>query len=168
MEISRATESHVAPVWALMQRCRDALLREGIDQWDSLYPTRAVPESDAGKGTLYVLEGAEGLTGCVTLDTVQAKEYQDVQWNAGEPALVVHRVCIDPAAQGRGLSHRLMDFAEQHAARHGYASVRLDAYSANTRSVALYRRRGYREAGQIFFPRRNLPFHCFELRVRQP
>lgn len=166
MEIILASALHVDAVWTLMQRCHDALLREGIAQWDSVYPTREVPEKDVSRGALYVLESVEGVAGCMTLDEVQAKEYAEVAWTGGEPALVVHRVCIDPAFQGHGLSHRLMDFVEAHAARRGYASIRLDAYSANARSVALYRRRGYREAGQIFFPRRPLPFHCFELLVR--
>jgi hypothetical protein len=34
--------------------------------------------------------------------------------------------------------------------------------------VELYRRRGYREAGMIFFARRALPFHCFELVLGPP
>jgi ribosomal protein S18 acetylase RimI-like enzyme len=58
-----------------------------------------------------------------------------------------------------------MEFAELYATRSGYASVRLDAYTGNPRSVNLYRRRGYREVGQIRFPRRELPFWCFELIV---
>jgi hypothetical protein len=61
-----------------------------------------------------------------------------------------------------------MDFAESHAARSGYASIRLDAYTGNPRSVQLYRRRGYREVGQVYFPRRTLPFWCFELIVDGP
>ncbi|WP_173049782.1 hypothetical protein [Nitrospira sp. KM1] len=44
--------------------------------------------------------------------------------------------------------------------------VRLDAYSGNPQALTLYRRRGYREAGQVTFPRRALPFICFEFEVR--
>jgi hypothetical protein len=61
-----------------------------------------------------------------------------------------------------------MEFAESHAAQSGYASVRLDAYTANQRSVELHRRRGYREVGQVYFPRRSMPFWCFELVVDEP
>ena len=165
MQVVLASPQHVDPVWTLMQRCQEALLREGIEQWDAVYPTRAVPVADVIRNVLYVLEGDGGVVGCVTLDELQAKEYRTVSWTGREPALVVHRLCVDPAEQGRGHAQRLMDFAEQHAAGRGYASVRLDAYTANARSVAFYRRRGYREAGQIFFPRRPLPFYCFELEI---
>ena len=164
MHIVEADERHVAPVWALVERCRDALAREGIAQWDAVYPTAATVEQDVARRSLFVLEdaGAGGVVGCVTLTPEQDPEYGTVAWALPEPALVVHRLCVEPAMQGRGHAHRIMGFAESHAAARGYASVRLDAYTGNPRAVALYRRRGYREAGQVFFPRRALPFSCFE------
>src|SRR5213075_3263091 len=90
---------------------------------------------------------------------------QQVAWSAREPALVVHRLCVDPSEQQKGVARQLMDFTESYAASHGYRSVRLDAYSGNPRAVDFYRRRGYREAGIVFFPRRSGPFNCFELIV---
>ena len=41
-----------------------------------------------------------------------------------------------------------------HARDHGYACIRLDAYTGNPRAMALYERRGYRQIGQARFPRR--------------
>ena len=164
MRIVEAEARHVAPVWALVERCRDALARDGIAQWDAVYPTSATVEGDVARRALWVLEDAGGgtLVGCVTLTEDQNPEYATVGWTLPEPALVVHRLCVEPAAQGCGHAHRLMEFAESHAAARRCASVRLDAYTGNPRAVALYRRRGYREAGQVFFPRRTLPFYCFE------
>jgi ribosomal protein S18 acetylase RimI-like enzyme len=155
---------HVDPVWDLMARCKHALEAQAIFQWDELYPTRELIETDVHRGVLFVLEDDDGhCLASVVLDDRQAEEYTSLAWMGQEPALVVHRLCVDPAAQGRGHAHRLMEFAELHAARSGYASIRLDAYTGNPRSVALYRRRGYRTVGQIHFPRRELPFWCFEL-----
>jgi ribosomal protein S18 acetylase RimI-like enzyme len=166
MRIVAGEPRHVAAVWALVERCRDALARVGVTQWDAVYPTRETVEDDVRRRALWMLEGAgagaDDIVGCVTLTEDQDPAYVTVAWTLPEPALVVHRLCIDPAMQGRGRAHRLMDFAESHAAAHGYASIRLDAYTGNPRAVALYRRRGYREAGQVFFPRRTLPFYCFE------
>ena len=165
MRVVEGTGRDVGPVWDMLQRCRVALDAEGIHQWDDIYPTRAIVEKDVRRGALFVLEDDGRCVASVALDERQAKEYRSVVWTGAEPVLVVHRLCVDPMAQGRGLAHQLMDYAEQYAVRHGYASVRLDAYSGNPRSVRLYRRRGYREAGQLFFPRRPLPFHLFELHL---
>lgn len=164
MRVIKGEARHVDPVWALMQRCRRALEAEGIFQWDDAYPTRGTVDADARRGALYVLEDDAGhCLASVALDDVQSPEYATLQWSGDEPAIVVHRLCVDPPAQGRGHAHRLMEFAELHAVENGYASVRLDAYTGNHSSVQLYRRRGYREVGQVRFPRRELPFWCFEL-----
>ena len=166
MRVIQAESRHVDPAWKVMERCRLALDAEGIAQWDAVYPTRGVVEADVQRGALYVLEDEDGRCfGSVALDEDQADEYRQLSWTTAEPALVVYRLTIDPSVQGRGLGHELMGFAEAHAARCGYASVRLDAYTGNPRSAQLYRRRGYREVGQIRFPRRALPFWCFELPV---
>jgi ribosomal protein S18 acetylase RimI-like enzyme len=166
MRIIRAETHHVALVWDLMTRCKRALEAQDSDQWDDVYPTREIVETDARRGTLYVLEDDDGhCVASVTLDETQAAEYASLAWTGEQPALVVHRLCVDPEAQGRGHAHRLMAFAESYAAERNYASMRLDAYTGNPRSVQLYRRRGYREVGQIRFPRRELPFWCFELIV---
>jgi ribosomal protein S18 acetylase RimI-like enzyme len=166
MRITRAKERHVTPAWALMERCRHALEVQGIHQWDDVYPARETVANDVRRGALFVLEDADGnAVACVSLDDQQSEEYASLAWTGSEPALVVHRLCVDPGFQGRGYARQLMDFAESYAAQHGYASVRLDAYTANERSVDLYRRRGYREVGQVRFPRGELPFWCFELSV---
>jgi ribosomal protein S18 acetylase RimI-like enzyme len=157
--------AHVDAAWAVLARCRDALAASGVPQWDEVYPTRAVVAADAAAGTLHLLVEGGRVLGAVTVDARQDPEYAAVAWAYDEPALVVHRLCVDPEAQGRGLGARLMAHVEALGAARGYRSVRLDAYSANPASVALYRRRGYREAGQVHFARRPLPFHCFERAV---
>ena len=163
MQIVVAEYLQIAPVWALIEACKMALARAEITQWDDLYPARGVVESDIASGALYVLEEPSACLACVTLDTIQNREYRAVPWRTEEPALIVHRLCVDPAAEGRGFAKRLMAFAETHAKERGYRSIRLDAYSGNARALGLYARRGYAEVGEVFFPRRALPFRCFEM-----
>jgi ribosomal protein S18 acetylase RimI-like enzyme len=162
LTIVHADASHLDAAWAIIDRCRTALRERGIEQWDLVYPTRETVANDIANGRLYVVTDGSVCQATVALDTRQEPEYVAVPWNTSEPALVVHRLCVDPAMQGRGLGAQVMDFVESYAREQGYASIRLDAYSGNPDAVAFYRRRGYREAGQIFFPRRPLPFPCFE------
>jgi ribosomal protein S18 acetylase RimI-like enzyme len=169
MRVVIANDRHIDAAWDVMRRCKAALTARGIHQWDDVYPARDVIAADVARGALFVLEDEHGrCVGSVALDETQSEEYQSLTWTSPEPALVVHRLCVDPAEQGKGLARRLMDFAESLAVERGYASIRLDAYTGNPRSVQLYRRRGYREVGQVFFPRRALPFWCFELPLDRP
>ena len=161
--IRPAQLSDLEAAWQIVDRCRAVLRARGIHQWDDVYPTREVVEGDVERGRLFVALDSDGRPAAiVTVDAVQDAEYAAVPWTSAEPALVVHRLCVDPPAQGHGLGGQLMDFVESHARRQGFASIRLDAYTDNPDAMALYRRRGYREAGQVFFPRRLQPFACFE------
>jgi hypothetical protein len=53
-----------------------------------------------------------------------------------------------------------MDFAEHGAISDGYNAIRLDAFRQNPVAVALYERRGYRNAGVVLF--RKGPLYCYE------
>jgi GNAT superfamily N-acetyltransferase len=162
MKIIEARQDHIPAVAGLLSACMRTMRNNGIDQWDDIYPNEEVVTRDVNDLSLYVLEENDLYIGAVSLNQEQDVAYQQVNWLGGEPVLVVHRLCIDPNYQGAGLGSRLMDFAEEHAKRNAYASIRLDAYTGNPAAFKLYERRGYRKAGQVYFPRRTLPFFCFE------
>lgn len=162
MRIIEARPEHVAEVWRILSACVRAMRREGIQQWDEFYPTEALVAEDARNGTLFVAEDGGACVAAVCLDGNEPPEYAGVEWSGGGPVLVVHRLCVDPSRQGRGVGGQLLDFAEELARSGGRRWVRLDAYSGNPRLIGMYERRGYRRAGRIHFPRRELPFYCFE------
>lgn len=91
---------------------------------------------------LYVFASLGQVLAVVTIDTQHEGEYNTVRWTTSEPALIVHRLCVDPEVQGQGTGRRLMEFVERYAVRQRFSSVRLDAYSGNPRALALYRQRG--------------------------
>lgn len=96
------------------------------------------------------------------LNEDQPCEYRQVSWSGSAPVLVVHRLCVAPLCQGQGVGRYLMDFAEDQAVRREYSSIRPDAYSGNLGAVRLYKWREYINVGEVYFPRRDLPFYCFE------
>lgn len=108
------------------------------------------------------VEESGSCVAAVSLTWEQDAAYQTVEWLGSEPVLVVHRLSVDPSYQRTGMGSHLMDFAEAYATQNAYASIRLDSYTGNPAATRLYQRRGYRKAGQVHFPRRSLPFICFE------
>ena len=164
--IVRGDESHCDAAWSIIDRCRIALRERGVLQWDDSYPTRDHVVADIAAGQLYVVMSEGACVATVAIDAREDPQWSTAEWQTPEPALVVHRLCVDPDAQGRGHARRLMDFVEQYAAHEGFASIRLDAFSGNPQSLALYRGRGYTPAGEVYFPGRELPFICFEREIR--
>lgn len=65
----------------------------------------------------------------------------------GVDELHLLNLTVDPAHQGRGWGHRLIDRFEQRAHELGLGTLWLEVRAGNARARALYRRRGYAEVG---------------------
>lgn len=164
--IESAVAADVARVVQIVELCKGQMKSSGIDQWDEVYPTAADVVEDFEGSSLFVARLRGECVGAVCLNDCQAAEYAGMNWrdSAGR-AMVIHRLCVDPAYQRGGVAAALMDFAEAFAARSGYSSIRLDTYVGNPKALALYDRRGYHRTGQVRFPRRRFAFDCFEKAV---
>ncbi|HTH14885.1 MAG TPA: GNAT family N-acetyltransferase [Spirochaetia bacterium] len=139
-------------VLALVTRVIDGMRSQGIDQWDALYPDRAVLASDLSSGSGFGIFTGPSLVGYVCLNRIQSPEYAAVAWGTSdEPVLVIHRLCTCPQAQGRGLGQALVAFAQTWAEQTGARAIRLDAFSQNPRALGLYERNGYERRGAVRF-----------------
>lgn len=166
MRIEPAAVEAVPCVMQILTRCTQSMREQGIHQWDEIYPDLKSVYDDARSRSLFVAREGDSCVGSICLTADQPEEYRLIPWTyTSGRALVVHRLCVHPERQGQGVARQLMDFTEQFAQSEGYACIRLNAYSGNSRSIKLYQRRGYQRARQVHFPRRALPFICFELRT---
>lgn len=147
--------------------CAVAHMRaQGIDQWDERYPVPEDLRRDILRGEMYLLEADGRPAAAVVLNDEQDADYQTADWRdaAGKPA-VVHRLCVRPDVQGRGIARRVMEHAHAALCRDGYTSVRLDAFSQNPAALALYAGLGYRKTGKAVW-RKGL-FYLFEVLLAQ-
>lgn len=166
MLIQPAELADAPSVMEILALCREEMRVHGIDQWDETYPNLQIVEDDARSRSLFVIREDGRCVGSVCLNDLQPAEYCSVPWRCtGGRALVVHRLCVLPERQRRGVGRRLMEFAEDCARERGFACIRLEVYIGAPRAVALYEHLGYQRVGQVRFPRRRLPFDCFELSI---
>ena len=163
MKIVQAQNCDIAVIASVLRECVRHMTAQGSDQWDDVYPNTESVAEDVRSRSAYMAMDDSACIGAITLNEVQEPEYRSILWLTDSPrVLVVHRLAVRPELQGRGIAGRLMDFAEDFAVANGYASIRLDAYTGNPRALALYDSRGYVRTGQVYFPRRILPFYCYE------
>lgn len=150
-------------VLTLFKACTRHMQSQNIFQWDELYPTLDIVIEDIRRQSSFGWLEEGRLDGVITLNEAQDPEYQGLDWKDDRGRiLVIHRLAVNPERQRCGVGRSLMDFAEDYARGHGYSSIRLDAYNGNSRALRLYESRGYRKVGQVRFPRRNMPFNCYE------
>lgn len=168
MQIALASLKDIENIMGLIKDCIKDMESQGIYQWDEYYPTAEIFEEDIKSGSLYILEDKDNCLGIISINEKQSPEYKELHWLVeGGKVLVIHRLAVNPECQKQGVGRQLMDFAEKYAAEKGYASIRLDAYSRNPRAFNLYERRGYIKVGQLFFPKREFPFYCYEKAVER-
>jgi GNAT superfamily N-acetyltransferase len=151
-------------VMGIYRRATARMDEQGILQWDDVYPDRATIEADITAGTLYGFFVNGVLCAVQVLNEVQSNEYAAIPWKFSDRRpLVLHRLCVDPVHQNKGISKKMILFAEEFAEEHGYRTIRFDAFVDNHISVGIYRRMGFAECGTVTF--RKGEFYCFEKRI---
>ena len=100
----------------------------------------------------------------ITMD--QEAEYAQVGWDMTQPAVVVHRLAVDPAYRGAGIAGKLMEQAEVVARERGIVMLRVDTNTENPATLRLFPKLGYVLAGEIGLEfRPGLRFLCYEKRL---
>lgn len=125
---------------------------QGIPQWDEVYPSKAVLRRDALRRQLFV-GFLDGRIACAFALSRQCdREYDAGAWRyPNAPYMVIHRLCVHPAFQNRGVAARAMAYIERRLYARGVRAVRLDAFSRNPYALRLYERLGYEKTGEVRF-----------------
>ena len=159
----RATAADLPAILDLVRRVVPLMNASGNFQWSADYPNEAVFRADIAQNHLWVAELDGTLAGLAALTQDQDAEYAQADWDVTEPALVTHRLAVDPAAQGKGIALALMAEAETQAVAQGLRVLRVDTNSENTATQRLFPKLGYRFAGEITLAvRPGLRFFCYE------
>lgn len=74
-----------------------------------------------------------------TYNTEYDSEYLNAKWTYnGEMACIIHRLCVSPEVQNRGIGKIVLNHIENQLQNIGVESVRLDVFSENPHAIRLY------------------------------
>lgn len=122
--------------------------RHNIYQWDERYPTAENFEDDIKKGNLYVAEQYEKIIALYVISDESDEAYNYAEWKyPNETSLVLHRFCVSPSFQNRGIGKKVLMKIESQIKNKGYDSIRLDVFTKNPYAQRLYRNNGYEVRG---------------------
>lgn len=166
MRIRLATENDLPPLMELVRRVVPLMRAAGNLQWDQNYPNEAVFQRDIDLGQLWIAEVDAGIAGVAAVTMDQEPDYAQVGWDIEEPAIVVHRLAVDPAFRGLGAAGALMRKAEDVALERSITVLRVDTNTQNVATQGLFPKLGYQLAGEISLAfRPGLRFLCYEKRL---
>lgn len=166
MRIRPATQDDLASLGPLLRRVVPLMRAEGNFQWDDSYPNAEVFGLDIERGQLWIAEIDGHIAGVAAITGDPEPDYIRADWDHSEPALVVHRLAVDPEFRGIGVARALMQQAEDIAQTQGVFVIRVDTNIENQATQQLFPRLGYRFAGEISLRMRpGLRFLCYEKRL---
>jgi len=163
MRIRLAKEEDIPLLMEIVRRVVSLMRLQGNLQWEEHYPNEAVFREDVSLARLWVAEIDDTVAGVVALTTDREADYDQADLDNEQPAVVIHRLAVDPSFHGSGVAKALMQKAEQVATAKGLSLVRTDTNSENEATRRLFPKKGYRFAGEISLRARpNLRFLCYE------
>lgn len=148
IEFSIAQPHDMPEILSFVDQAKKVMDSQGIFQWDKIYPTIIDFCPDVKKGQVYVgrINGIAALT--FTINKWQDQAYLTADWDyKGDEFLVIHRLCVNPDFQGKGLGKAACRFIEGLAKSQGIKSIRLDCFTKNPVSLRLYEGLGYKVRG---------------------
>ena len=97
-----------------------------MHRWGSDYPLRSHFEKDVSEGVFYVVENDGKVLGFCAITHDQCPEYEETGLDVTIPAIVPHRMAVDPDFKGRGICRILLGKAHEIAVESGTNRIRVD------------------------------------------
>ncbi len=135
-------------IFHLVENAVQQMEQNKIYQWDSVYPTKEDFINDIRKNELYVGIVNEKIVVVYALNQECDEQYKNGEWQyIGENFNVIHRLCVSPDFQNKGIAHTTLDHIESELSILGMKAIRLDVFCANPYALKLYFNNGYRRVG---------------------
>ena len=169
MQTRLANRDDLPSLMSIVRRVVPLMHSQGNFQWDDTYPNETVFLADIDNKHLWVAEIDGTVAAVVALTTDPEPDYIQADWDIHQPALVVHRLAVDPVFRGAGLARTLLLKAEEVALAQNLFVVRTDTNTENQATQRLFPSLGYRFAGEISLQSRpGRRFLCYEKQLPKP
>ena len=148
LKYRKATPNDIKEICSIVHAAIDAMERDSIFQWDDLYPTKEDFYEDVDESQLYAGLVNGQIAVVYALNQKYDKEYENGKWKyKDEPFYIVHRLCVNPTFQNKGIAKSTLLHIEKQLTEIGIHVIRLDAFSNNPFALRLYHSLGYSEVG---------------------
>ncbi|GAA0228312.1 GNAT family N-acetyltransferase [Metaclostridioides mangenotii] len=162
MQIKKAVPENIDKIMEIVMENKKIMINEHNTQWDDTYPMKESFEEDIKNGELYKICEGEEMLGVICLNEVEAKEYINVNWSKKGPAIVVHRMCITPNIQKKGVGRKFIEFAEELAKEKKYFYIKADTYDENIKMNNFLLKCGFVKTGEVNLRKKPKHFNCYE------
>lgn len=163
LNYSKARPEQTEEVFSVFSAAIQNMELQGIHQWDEIYPDKPTIADDIAKNQMYIGKIDNRIAVCFVLSEEYDEEYKNGRWQHPDSRFcVIHRLCVNPEFQNKGIASETMKYIENLCKSAGYDSIRLDCFTENPYSRRLYDKTGYSVVGYA-----NWRKGLFELREKK-
>ena len=156
MQIRKTTTNDTDALLSLFDEARATIAALGIDQWQNGYPSREVVDEDIALARSYVIEEDGAICGTFVLVEDGEPTYDrifDGSWKTGDRSrdyVAIHRVAVAVSMRGRGVSTKIISFADARRKELGRSSLRIDTHEGNVVMRRMLQKHGFELCGVIY------------------
>ena len=148
IQYRKAGPNDIEGICRIVHDAVDVMERDNIFQWDDLYPAKGDFQEDIKKSQLYIGLVNGQIAVIYTLNQECDKAYENGKWKYKDaPFYIVHRLCVNPAFQNKGIAKSTLLHIEKQLKEIGIHVIRLDVFSNNPFALRLYHSLGYSKVG---------------------
>jgi ribosomal protein S18 acetylase RimI-like enzyme len=148
IEFIKAEEHNLDEVFLVFSNAIDEMYRYNILQWDELYPDKNILYNDIRNRQLYIGIIGNKIVSVYVLNQECDEQYANGNWKyPNSTYFIVHRLCVNPHFQNRGIGKITMKHIEYEVQKIGIETIRLDSFTLNPYAVKMYKKLGYNKVG---------------------
>lgn len=167
MKLEKATQKDLENIMEIINQAKIFLKSQGVDQWQTGYPSTADIEKDIMQEKGYLFVNYEEIVGyvCIDFDGEPAYDTIDGEWAIDAPYVVVHRMAFSDRARGKGIAAEAFSLINKFSREKGVYYFRVDTDADNKVMQHLLSKAGFIYRGKIRYD--NSEKIAFDLQTKE-
>lgn len=147
----RGTTEDLGGILNIVESARAYLRQQGLDQWQTGYPSPSAFERDIKEGWCWVFEEDDRLVSVMAIVPEPDPSYETIDgaWKTPEPYTAVHRVAVSDTCRGSGIAQQMFQLAGDLSLGWGRTGLRIDTHPGNKPMQSLLKKCGFEKCGKV-------------------
>ena len=157
MNFRKSTKSDVSKIMEIVKQAQEYFKSQGIDQWQNNYPNDEVINNDINNGESYVMLDGDDIVATTVISFAKEKSYENIldgKWITNGDYGVIHRIAVDNTHKGKGLSHKIIKYAEEVCKQNNIHSIKVDTHEDNILMQSLLKKNGFEYCGIVYLEKK--------------
>ena len=153
MNFRKSTKSDVSKIMEIVKQAQEYFKSQGIDQWQNNYPNDEVINNDINNCESYVMLDGDDIVATTVISFAKEKSYENIldgKWITNGDYVVIHRIAVENAHKGKGLSHKIIKYAEEVCKQNNIHSIKVDTHEDNILMQSLLKKNGFEYCGIVY------------------